>query len=148
MFSKKAVMKFRLIVLFFLTSSFCQNIFANDTSLLYNQRVEEIKKFSAWLENQPNGQVSFTNIDTNSAVWKLYDRAFILFFDKHIMDSLFQTNQQVFAIPAKYQMQKIFLSGYDNLIAAVQRTVSNSKKFLRGATVRVVKPISMANETL
>jgi hypothetical protein len=94
-------------------------VFGNDTTLLYKQRLEQIKSFSSWLNSKPNGQISFTNLDTNATVWKVYDTAFVLFFDKLKMDSLFQTNQEVLAISAKYQLLKMFISAYDNLVTEV-----------------------------
>lgn len=112
-------MKLRIIFLVLIISFFNTEVLGNDTAILYKQRLEQIKSFSSWLNSKPNGQITFTNLDINSSIWKIYDTAFSLFFDKQIMDSLFQRNQEVLAISAKYQMQKIFLSNYDNLVDAV-----------------------------
>ena len=112
-------MKLRLVYLISIIFLSIADAFGNDTALLYRQRIEQIKIFSSWLNTKPNAQISFSSIDTTSFTWKAYDTAFTTFFDKKIMDSLFQIDQRVHQVSAKYQLQKIFLSEYDNLIGAV-----------------------------
>jgi hypothetical protein len=127
-------MKLKLVFLISTLFFSVADAFANDTAILYKQRLEQIKIFSSWLNTKPNTQISFDNIDTTSLTWKAYDTAFSTFFDKQIMDSLFQIDQRVLQASAKYQMQKIFLSGYDNLIEDVPFDSVKFKRLLPAST--------------
>jgi hypothetical protein len=129
-------MKLRLILILFVLVFSCEKTFGTDTTSLYKQRVNQIEQFSIWLKNKP---ISESKLD--SSIWYTYDTAFSIFFDNHLMDSLFRLNTEVFTPAVKYQMLKIFIGSYDDLVhyvpldslrfKSVNETNSTKKRFSR-----------------
>jgi len=91
---------------------------ANDSTTLYKERVQKIKGFYEWLAKRPYKDVNIFKADTTSECWKSYDTAINLFFDRHILDSLFENRSQqddIFATSLKFQLLKQSIAGFHNL---------------------------------
>ena len=107
-------MKLRLIFIVFVFLFSCEKTFSADTTLLYKQRVNQIEQFSIWLKNKP-----LSELKPDSLTWQTYNTAFSIFFENHLMDSLFRLNTEVFTPAVKYQMLKIFIGGYGDLVHSI-----------------------------
>lgn len=117
-------MKQSLLITILVLLLFASNALGNDTTSLYKARLEQLHQLSQWLKTKPNFEFSpaalgTNTLDTNSVAWRTYDTAFALFYDRHLMDSMFAVNTNVFAPLAKFQLLKLFLSSYDNLLDIV-----------------------------
>jgi hypothetical protein len=111
--SKKTAMR-SLLLTTTLVFAFCFAGKAND-STLFKARMQQIKSFSNWLASKSNNSFSFSEKDTLTPAWKLYDTAITLYFDRPAMDALFAGETNVFDVSAKYHLLKYMISGFDAL---------------------------------
>jgi len=90
---------------------------AND-STLYNKRIQKVKELYEWLSKRTYREVNVFKADTASKSWKSYDTAINLFFNKHILDSLYENRGEqddILATSLKFQLLKQTIAGFHDL---------------------------------
>lgn len=88
---------------------------ANDTTLLYKQRIQQIQNLYKWIAEKPT-LVEQAKIDTNSIARHVYDTAINLFFNRQFLDSVFAIDTSYFTVPAKFEMIKSGISALTYII--------------------------------
>ena len=91
--------------------------FAND-STLYKKRIQKIKAFYEWLVKRPFEKINIYKADTNHVNWESYDTAINKFFDKNLLDSLYEkrgNQDDIFSTSAKFQLLKQSIANFHEL---------------------------------
>jgi len=134
------------IILIFILLLISTILKANDSTALYKKRVQKIKGFYEWLAKRPYKDVNIFKADTASECWKSYDTAINLFFNRHILDSLYENKGQlddIFATSLKFQLLKQSIASFHNL---TQHECVNKLKFKYSDSNLVIQFFSIKNK--
>ena len=92
-------------------------LIAGDTTGLYQKRILKLKSLSEWLSMKLKNEkvISLQDSLIND---KTLDDAITKFFDRHILDSLYENrgiDDDIFATSLKFKMLKEFIAGFSSM---------------------------------